>query len=61
MYASFVCLLFFLFHRGESLQQFLPLREQSFLLLVCQILRVPGVQRDVGAPRRAEGSHGARE
>lgn len=53
-----------LFHRGESLQQLLPLGEQSFLLLVRQILGVPGVprfQRDAGAPRRAQGSHGARE
>lgn len=62
------CMLFFptlfLFHRGESLQQLFPLREQSFLLLVRKILGVlgvPGIQRDVGGPRRAQGSHGTRE
>lgn len=62
LFFSFFCSL--LFHRGESLQQLLPLGEQSFLLLVRQILGVPGVprlQRDAGAPRRAQGSHGARE
>lgn len=50
-----------LFHRGEFLQKFLSLGKQSFLLLVCQILGVPGVQRDVGTPRRAEGPHGSGE
>lgn len=55
----FLCCCLCLFHRGESLQQFFSLGEQSFLLFVCQILRVPWVQWEVGDPRRAEGPHGA--
>lgn len=54
-----ICLLF---HRGQSLQQLLPLRQQPLLLLVRQVMRVPGIQRgDMGAPGGAEGSHGTRE
>lgn len=50
-----------LFHRGQSLQQLLPFGQKSSLLLVGQVLGVPGVQRAVGDPRRAQGPHGARQ
>ena len=46
---------------GQSLQQLPALREEALLLLVGQVLGVPGVQEDVGGPRGAQGPHGARE
>lgn len=53
---SFTCE--FLFDWGEPFEQFLSLRKKSLFLLVGQILGVPGVPRDVGTPRGAEGPHG---
>lgn len=50
-----------LFDRGQPLQQLPALRQETLLLLVGQVLGALGVQRDVGGPRRAQGSHGARE
>lgn len=59
LYINAYFIIFFLFNRGQSLQQFLSLGKYSFLLL--EIMRVPGVQRDMWTPWRAERSHSSWE